>query len=179
MRMLRTWTSEPSDSRQMYPFLARPAAHPPLGVRPVGDERGALNGEDVPVARVEPLRMIPEHDLDLDRLREGLAAHGERRTVDEKTGVSALVEVLPLQLQDVVLVHPLRPEHPRGLSGTDDDAVFDLPCGRGAVDVDPAGEVLAVEERDEAVVLRRGDSGGGTGGQEQSEPCGRFHRVSP
>ena len=83
----------------------------------------------------------------------------QRVAPDEQAGVAAGLHVPPLQLEDEVLVRPLGAHHPGRLAGGDDDPVAHGERLGGDVDRHPAGEVLAVEERAEALGV-----GGGVGG---------------
>src|SRR5262249_41652933 len=76
----------------------------------------------------------------------------------------AVLDELPVELEDVVLVALLGVEVAVGLAGDDDDAALDaedLAVVFLAVLQDglEAGQVLAIEEIDEALVVPRGRSG--------------------
>src|SRR5438045_4811200 len=70
--------------------------------------------------------------------------------------------MLPVEFEDEVLVHPVGAEHAPRLAGGDDLAVADGEGVRGAVDVDPAGQVLAVEQVDRPI-------GGGARGRREND----------
>jgi hypothetical protein len=72
--------------------------------------------------------------------------------------------VSPFELDDEILVHFFGAKDAGGDTGADDEAVLDgegvVGGAGGDVDGDPAGEVLAVEEGDEAVGVGLGGEGG-------------------
>jgi hypothetical protein len=121
-------------------------------MRPIGNHRRAVDREDVAVARVV-LGLVTIEDLHFDRLRERSSRRGERLRPDEESGVALGPEVHPLELDDEVLVLPLGAEEARRHTCRRDHPIAHGECLGRAVDVDPAREIAAVEERHEAGVV--------------------------
>ena len=133
----------------------------------VGDRRHAA------VARIQ-LRPVELEHLDLDavgqprlRVRVGVAP-------DEDAGVAARLDVLPLDVQHEVLVLLLAAHHADRAAGADQQAVLHAPGVVGGVDVDPPGEVAAVEQiaefvRDLRDRPRRGEKNKEKPGDERPE----------
>jgi len=65
--------------------------------------------------------------------------------------------VHPFEFKDEVFVHASCSQQARGLAGAANHAVFGSPGGGGAVDVDPAGEGLAVKEIAPAITCGGGE----------------------
>src|SRR5688572_21223127 len=63
--------------------LAGQTTHPTFWVGTVGHKRCTLNGKHVTMRRRDTFGVIAIDDLQFDRLREGLTAHGQRTTVNE------------------------------------------------------------------------------------------------
>ncbi|HMO66552.1 MAG TPA: hypothetical protein PKE47_15245 [Verrucomicrobiota bacterium] len=125
-----------------------------------------------------------EH-LHLDGAEEGLAHGRQRPGPDEHARVAARLQVPPLELEDEVLVLPLRAQRAGGDAVAVDQAVAHREGLGRAVHVHPAREVAAVEQRREAVRVRRADMSGADDEEEDegewsahggSEPAGRDSR---
>src|SRR5262249_16827340 len=107
----------------------------------------------------EHAAVVAVHDLHFHRPRVRCPDPWQGVRVDHQAGVALGVQVLPLQLQDVVLVHPLAAEHALGLAAANDEALAGLPRVRRAIDVDPAGQVAAVEQLDRLWLVVSADRG--------------------
>src|SRR5262249_41953873 len=105
----------------------------------------------VAVARV--VLCIPAiENLDFDAAREGTPWRRQCITPNKKARVALFHDMLPFQLGDEVLVHLLSAQHTVGNAGGDNHVVADGERLGVAIDLDPASEVLAVEERHKAIV---------------------------
>ena len=149
-----------------------------------------MDAEEVPVtggrdgAGFLVLVLEVHEDLHLDAARVAGANRGDRVGPHEEAAVADRPgpgrHVHPLEFGDEVLVLSGRAQEAGGLAGGDDLVVLDLEGVGGAVGVDPAGQVLAVEHGHEAVVLlvfgRRRQTGQGE--QQQSDRRESFHRGS-
>ena len=134
--------------------LAREAAVALAGAERL--HRGTMDREDVAV-RGEPVGLavaMVEH-LDLDGAEEGLAGGGQGAGPDEHARVAAGLHVTPFELEDEVLELPRRAQRARGDAIAVQNAVTRHEGLGGAVHVDPALQVPAVEQGLEAVVRRR------------------------
>src|SRR6516162_2941708 len=85
--------------------------------------------------------------------------------------------VEPLEFEDEVLVLFVRAQIAGRLAGGDDHVLFNIKGARSAVDVVPAGEVLAVEERLEPVVT--GAACAETDDEERDECAKALHGWGP
>ena len=85
---------------------------------------------------------------------------------------SARPKMTPFQLDDEILVHLLRAHDASRDACTDDQAVFDCERVRRDVHRNPAGEVFAVEERNEPLRVRIGvrRSSGGENDRKNCNP---------
>lgn len=90
-----------------------------------------------------------EH-LDFDAVGEAVLFAGDGIGPEEDAGVAAGFGVHPIDFEDEVLVLADGAHDADGVAGADDFAIFDAPGLGAGVDGDPAGEVDAIEERDEA-----------------------------
>ena len=84
------------------------------------------------------------------------AGSGSPQTNSPELAISFLFDVHPVHFEDEVLVLLVGAEEARRLAGGDDLAVLHEEGAGMAIDVDPAVEVLAVEERFEAFGRRAG-----------------------
>ena len=103
--------------------------------------------------------------LHLDGAEKRLAGGGERSGPDEDSRIAAGFQMPPFQLQDEVLVVPLRTQGPGRHPITMQHPFLHGPGFRGAVHVDPAGQILAIEQGGESLLLRQ--EGRGEGEQEK------------
>lgn len=144
-------------------FLGGEAAHAVVAAE--GFHGGAVDGEDIAMGG-EPvgLAVAVIEDLDFDGAEEGHAGPTDGGSPDEDAGIAAGFQVSPFEFEDEVLILALGAEGADGLAGAVDEAVSDGPGLRGAVHIDPAIEVLAVEEGDEAVGIGFGGPGEKGGG---------------
>ncbi len=95
--------------------------------------------------------LCPEFDpvqfqhLDLQPLGQTVAG-GFGVAPGEDAGITSRFHVPPLDVQQEVLVLLLAPHHANRLALTDQYAVLDVPRIGRSVDVDPPGEIFAVEQ---------------------------------
>jgi hypothetical protein len=171
--------------------LAAPEAavldrHAALAPRVVGDDLHAAHAEELAVdvgegrylavARVE-LHPVELQHLDLDAVGQPVLSR-PGAAPDEDAGVAPGLDVHPLDVEDEVLVLPLRAHHADRVPGADDLAVADRPRVGAGVDVHPAGQCLSVEEVDEALAggARRGEGGSERQqGDRRDRPEGLLH----
>jgi hypothetical protein len=129
-------------------------------MRPIRLAASAPDAEEVAVtgSRAAALVVLPvqiDEHLHLDAARVARPLRRHRVGPDKETGVSDVfrVDVQPIELANEVLVLLLRPQKPGGPPRRHDHVVLDIERVRMAIDVDPAGEVFAVEHGTEAVVV--------------------------
>jgi hypothetical protein len=127
-----------------------------------------MDREDIAIARVV-LTLGPVEDLALDGARERLAPRRDRVGRDEYSRVAFGAQVAPFELENEILVLAFRAEDADGLAGASDHPVLDGPGGLAAVDLTPAGEVLAVEERRPILLLVGREARGGTTLREEKD----------
>ena len=165
---------------RLRPVLAGQAAHPAGGVRPVGLHRGTPDAEDVAVAGVIRA-VLPVEDLNLERPCERHADGRQGVAPDEQPGVAARLHVPPLQLEHEVLVGPVGPQHAGRLARRDNQPVTGSEGLGRHVHRQPAGQVLAVEQRPEVIgAAERARAGRGEHDGEAEREEGRtFHRGRP
>lgn len=151
-------------------FLRGEAAHAVVAAE--GFHGGAMDGEDIAVGG-EPvgLAVAVIEDLDLDGAQEWHAGPTDGGSPDEDAGIAAGFQVSPFEFEDEVLILALGAKGADGLASAVDEAVGDGPGLGGAVHIDPAIEVLAVEKGDEAFGIGfggPGEKGGGVAFKVQS-----------
>ncbi len=103
------------------------------------------NVRNLAVAYVQFGPVQLEH-LDFDSVRQPAAWIGASCTPDEHSRVSSRFNVHPFDMQDEVLVLLLAAHHADGMSGADQQAVANPPRIFGGIDVDPPGQILAIEQ---------------------------------
>src|SRR5262249_14357882 len=86
-----------------------------------------------------------EH-LDFDAVRQTAAWIGPGGAPHEYSRVPSRFDVHPFDVQDEVLVLLLAAHHADGMSGADQQSVADSPGILGGIDVDPPGQILAIEQ---------------------------------
>src|SRR5437899_3204808 len=142
--------------------LGRQTAGPTVGVRPIRDTRRPPDAEEIALtggANLALLVIVSEihQDLHLDAARVSTPDSRDRIGPNEEAAVADRARrgwhVHPVELRDKVLVVLRGPQIARRLARCDDLPVLDIEGAGGAIDVDPTGQALAVEQRREAFVL--------------------------
>src|SRR5439155_558607 len=153
-------------------IFVRQTASPAVWVRSIWNTGRAPDAEKIALARRRDLALLvlvsQVHEyLDLDATRVTCAHRGNRIGPDEEAAVAdgtrLVRDVHPVELGDEVLVLLGRPQITRWFAGRDDHVVLDEERRLRRVDVLPAGQVLAIEHRHEAVLVRLAGEGGGEG----------------
>src|SRR5260370_38371044 len=147
-------------------------------MRAVGFAGGTVYAEQVAVTGggdgagfLVAILQIHKH-LHLDATAVTGADGRQRIAPDEEAGVADLlrVHVHPIELGDEVLVWLSGPQVAGGTASGDDFVVLDEEGARVAIDVDPAVEIAAIEERNVAFGMGLGSAQRGCG-DEQDRYC--------
>jgi hypothetical protein len=141
-----------------------------FAARIVGDGLDAADAKEFPVdlgdgglnaiAGVE-LGPIEFEHLDFDNIWQAAFLVGHGAGPDEDAGIATSLKVHPLDVEQEVLVFAFTAHDADGFAGAVKETFFDAPGIGAGIDVHPAGEVFAIEER---FVL--GESAGGAGESE-------------
>ena len=130
-----------------------------------------MDGEDVAVRGVVgSVAVAVVEDLHFDGAEKRDAGRGERAGPDEDACVACRFEMPPFEFEDEIFVLARCAQCAGGLAIAMDHSIHDAPCFRPAVHVHPAIERLAIEERDEAVVI-----GEEAEWQREEKEGGEFH----
>src|SRR5262245_31613045 len=144
----------------------------------------AVNGKHVAMCS-EPVRLfsvllfvafsvaVVEH-LHFDAAQKRHARRGDGCAPDKDARVAATGQMPPLHFENEILVLPRRAQSTRGPARTMNHSVAHAPRFRRAIGVHPAGQIAAVEQRNQAIVIssQRSASRGHQEGQGKS-----FHMV--
>src|SRR5439155_1459692 len=149
--------------------LGRQATGPTVGMRPIRDTRRPPDAEEIALtggANLALLVLVGEihQNLHLDAARVPTPDSRDRIGLNKEAAVADRARrgwhVHPVELRDEVLVLLRGPQIARRLARCDNLPVLDKEGAGGAIDVDPAAQALAVEQRREAFLVDRpGDIG--------------------
>lgn len=143
----------------MGPVLRRKAAHAMMPAKRF--HGGTMDGEDVTVRGViGGLAVGVVQNLHLNGPQEGHTGPTDGGSPDKDTGVTGGLEVAPVQFEDEILILPHRAERANRFACAVDQAVGDRPRLRRTVHIDPASQVLAIEQGTETIGIGF-DSGAG------------------